>query len=83
MPEVWISCSRLCEAELTHFCAAPDQTHQVCPRHDQGSVRLRSLREESHGAAEGVQGQESAEVHQEEGKFYPDLHAVDHASPPP
>lgn len=48
--------------------AASDQTQQVCPGHDPRGLRLRSVREESHGAAEGVQGQEGAEVHQEEGE---------------
>lgn len=49
--------------------AASDQTQQVCSGHDPWSVWLRSVREASHGAAEGVQGQESPQVHQEEGEF--------------
>lgn len=47
--------------------AAPDETHQVRARHDQGGLRLRTLRETRHGAAESFQRQTRSEVHQEEG----------------
>lgn len=53
------------------FCSpvpvAPDETHQVRARHDQGGLRLRTLRETRHGAAESFQRQTCSEVHQEEG----------------
>uniref|UniRef100_A0A670HZI1 60S ribosomal protein L36 n=1 Tax=Podarcis muralis TaxID=64176 RepID=A0A670HZI1_PODMU len=46
---------------------AADQTHQVCPRHDPGSVWLCPLREARDGASQGLQRQASSEVRQEKG----------------
>lgn len=46
---------------------APHKAHQVRAGHDPGGVRLRALRAARHGAAQGVQGQARAQVHQEAG----------------
>lgn len=63
----WVVCIK--SGVFVCVCVRPaaDQTQQVCPRHDPWSVRFCSIREASHGAAQSVQGQESPEVHQEEG----------------
>lgn len=43
----------------------PHKAHQVHAVHDPGAVQLRALRAVRHGAAQGVQGQTHAQVHQE------------------
>lgn len=58
---------KVTECQQAQAQPAPHQAHQVRAGHDPGGVRLRALRAARHGAAQGVQGQARAQVHQEAG----------------